>query len=564
MPEKKEFTLMFYLASDNPLAISVVSQLKAIKAAGFHKQANVVVQFDPFTEGTPTHIFDVNLVNKLKSNGTPNLGFDCQEPSVRNLIEDKLWNGETTRNNKRVRDELKAALEGYDPPFPPKGVTLSSDGTQQESGPLKSLTEFLSFCSREYPASHYMLFILGHGVVVGNDIFLFDENADEHSLSLNSLGTALEVFNQHIGAFGGQLDLLGFHSCSVSSLEVAYELKGAAKYMMASQGTAFVGSWPYRQILQRVFRDLVPKQKLDDKAIKEMLIKIFSYCLNNSMDFLLAGYPFDLCLADLSKMYLLKPKIEALSQALIHGLDDTMGKNMILLAHWESQSFYKEMYTDLADFCFCLSRKLRQLPQPLDPLLQRMHDASEAVVTSLAKESTPAGIDLPPTSRSPQLNAEENVIVCAEFAGPEHQYARGLSVYFPWQEPSMDSAIMAKYADYKLSQELDTSWLDFLKKYFDATKRQPSRIEQNKPLLTKDQALLEDRISLLYTGSGPTDGTNALDGVNRKSDPKDATGGDCNCPSIKNHPRDTRDRRSRTKDARVSLPLGTFFPATSA
>ena len=65
--DTKEFTLMFYFASDNPLAISVVSQLKAIKAAGFHKEANVIVQFDPFTEGTPTHIFDVNMINKINA-----------------------------------------------------------------------------------------------------------------------------------------------------------------------------------------------------------------------------------------------------------------------------------------------------------------------------------------------------------------------------------------------------------------------------------------------------------------------------------------------------------------
>jgi hypothetical protein len=68
MCEPKEWTLMFYFATDNPLAISAVSQLKAIKDAGFHPDANVVAQFDPFTEGTPTHVFDVNVVNKLKAN----------------------------------------------------------------------------------------------------------------------------------------------------------------------------------------------------------------------------------------------------------------------------------------------------------------------------------------------------------------------------------------------------------------------------------------------------------------------------------------------------------------
>jgi hypothetical protein len=45
--ETKEWTLMFYFASDNPLAPSIVSQLKSIKDAGFHPDANVIARFDP-------------------------------------------------------------------------------------------------------------------------------------------------------------------------------------------------------------------------------------------------------------------------------------------------------------------------------------------------------------------------------------------------------------------------------------------------------------------------------------------------------------------------------------
>ena len=86
MCEPKEWTLMFYFATDNPLAISAVSQLKAIKDAGFHPDANVVAQFDPYTEGTPTHVFDVNLVNKLKSPRRANIGFASDDPVVRSMI----------------------------------------------------------------------------------------------------------------------------------------------------------------------------------------------------------------------------------------------------------------------------------------------------------------------------------------------------------------------------------------------------------------------------------------------------------------------------------------------
>ena len=90
MPETRELTLMFYFASDNSLAPLIVPQLKALKQAGFHPEANVVVRFDPNTN-TPVHIFDVNLVNKIRAGGRHKTAFSLNPPFVKNLAEDKLW-----------------------------------------------------------------------------------------------------------------------------------------------------------------------------------------------------------------------------------------------------------------------------------------------------------------------------------------------------------------------------------------------------------------------------------------------------------------------------------------
>src|SRR5688572_2055564 len=140
-PEMKECTLMFYFASDNPLAISVVSQLKAIKAAGFHKQANVVVQFDPFTEGTPTHIFDVNLMNKVKAKEESRFPLESNDPVERNLIEDKLWNGQKTRDGKEIRKAIAELLgpnaSKFNPPQPPIVENPDKNGNPQEYGPKR-------------------------------------------------------------------------------------------------------------------------------------------------------------------------------------------------------------------------------------------------------------------------------------------------------------------------------------------------------------------------------------------------------------------------------------------
>ncbi len=546
--ETKEFTIMFYFASDNPLAISVVSQLKAIKAAGFHKQANVIVQFDPFTEGTPTHVFDVNMINKLNSE------CDCEssndkQPLVLNLIDDKLWNGERTRDGKFVKKAIGEFVKNYNPPHPPNGRE-TINGETHEFGPQRSLDRFLEFCSYAYPAKHYLLFIIGHGVVVGNDVFLFDESGDEQSLKLGTLGNLLRKFSDDVKLGGGSFDLVGFHSCSVGSVEVAYELQKTARYMLASQGTVFVGSWPYKQMLRRIFDALEKKAALSEKTMKQMLVDMFFYCMQNSTDFLLAGYPFDLSLFDLSKISTIKDPFDRLSKALVEALKDAQCIDLIVLAHWKSQSFYQEMYTDIYDFCYCLKQKLEEY-RPLAKAAPELLLACNDVISALEKEK-----------EAKRSRAEEKFIVCSEFAGPEYQYAHGLSVYFPWSEPSVARRIVEEYRAYKISgEEFETAWLEFLEAYWKATMRDPSRKEQGRPSLLGNDALYEDKISLVYSQEGPRDGQNALD-LRAKIDPKDPMGGDAGF-SIKNFPNDMRYRADSKRPRDLFALSPTFLPPSA-
>ena len=598
MAEKKEWTVMIFMASDNPLAPGVVSQLKAIKQAGYQPQVNVVAQFDPQTPGTPTHIFDVNLVNKLKKPGESNIGFAGDDPFVRNLLEDKLWRDQTNRHGKILREELKEILAAnerdsieYDPPVPPDGETADAAEASGRRGdrprrskelpPKQSLENFLKFCREEYPANHYILFILGHGVVVGNDIFLFDEHIDEHtdahSLTLVGLGEVLSNFACQVRDEDSEFELIGFHSCSVSSLEVAYELRGTAKYMLASQGPAFVGSWPYRQILIRLFKDVELKKLGSEEEVERMLTKIFFYCLHNSTDFLLAGYSYDLCMCDLGKVKEIKPALQELSGALMEGLKSCLIRNLILLAHWRSQSYWEESYTDLSDFCFCLNRLceeyycLHNLGEEMQQLLRRTTAACQGVMDQLKKER----------------NAEK-IIALAEFAGPAYQYSHGLSIYFPWSRPSADKQILTEYAGYKIEE---TGWREFLEAYLRTTMRKTRReemaeakrlrdaadpceiyrdacepeteadeqIQQPEDIEVRSKELLEDVASLVYNEEGQLGASFAL----RKPDPSDPAGdSDCTCPSIKNYPHDTRPTVQKGRAAgkkRQVVPLSGAF-----
>ena len=603
MQKVKEWTLMFYLASDNPLAPGVVSQLKAIKAAGFHPDANVVTQFDPFVEGTPTHIFEVNLLNKLQQPGVADVGFQGNDPFVRNLVEDKLWRDQRTRRNRSVKGELRRILKqnhgvNYDAPTPPQeriDARRSPLEEPEEPDPQDSLKNFLNFCRTAYPAKHFVLFILGHGVVVGNDVFLFDDHASRHSISLTELGDVLRQFKTDIDE--AEFELVSFHSCSVSSIEVAFELHDTANYMLASQGPAFVGSWPYRSILIRIFNDII--RFGSHIRVKRMFHKIFQLCFFNAVDFLLAGYSFQLTLINLRQVRRIKRAIKDLVAALLAGLRDyahPLTLEVIQAAHLKSQSFFQEMYTDLYDFCFCISNKVIELRKhchcaPHTPChcipqtLLKLDSACQSVMDQLVKEL--------PARPGGNLKLEQ-IIVSAEFLGPEYQYSRGISVYFPWTKPSGDSRILSEYAKYKFHTEFeptpipgqhaqpghenrDRSWLTFLTEYFKETLRAASSEEcdprrylpndcphdprcppppdpckpnhkPHHPNPCQDERELKEDIANLIYGEGPSLGAYELAG--NKTGPKDPTGiSDCDCPTIKNYPRDTRPRAERTEAA---------------
>ena len=99
--------------------------------------------------------------------------------------------------------------------------------------------------------------------------------------------------------------------------------------------------------------------------MRDLMVQTHRSCMLNSADYLLAGYSFQLTLCDLEKVATIKEEIDELAKALTAALKkeppDALSVDSILLSHWRSQSFFNEMYTDLYDFCFCLSNKIKEL-----------------------------------------------------------------------------------------------------------------------------------------------------------------------------------------------------------
>jgi hypothetical protein len=525
-PEKKKWTLMFFFASDNTASPSMLPQLKAIKAAGVNVDTNVLVYFDPNEKGAPTRVFHVNKDGQAPATSSGELSITVLSSDYLNPGDIKKLSGAETQ---AFADSL-----------------LVSD-TLNAIGALKG---FLGFCRESYPAEHYMLFLVGHGLVVGRDAFLPDDNPDS-AIGLKTLGGILKDFNTKIGE--DKLELIGMHSCSMSAVEVAYELKGKAKYMLGSEGLSFVGSWPYRQLLTKIYENL-GNGDVNVGALAKSLHKL---CIEYSVDFMHAGYSSDMCLCSLEteRIDALTKPISQLSEALQDGMKDARCRDLIILAHWKSQSYWQETYTDLCDFCLCLSRLCKDPIKDPDPsekgkvsFERREYDrrrtalieACQTVINRLKPECD----RLEPKKENQPIGP----IVCADYVGPDVQYSYGLSIYFPWSEPRADKndQIIRNYGKYAFTAQWTApqTWLKFLDVYFGKTER-PDRVseeERNKEPSKYHEQGYKTLIENLRKSFSPTATVRSRDffptsTLEGKVTPPDSTGGACSCASMKNYSR---------------------------
>jgi len=520
MAEQSELTVLIYFASDNPLAPLVVSEIKAIKDAGFQQDTNVVVYFDPLEKNVPTQLYDINRRRKEqfreRSNQDPSqpkdqIG-DGPDPFVRNVEEDMIDSSQLTPN-------MAAALTG-------------------PASAEKSLSSFVEFGIEKFKAKRYFLILAGHGMIVGNDAFLPDDDPIS-AITLKQLG---DIVGRFVEDGRTTLDLLCLHSCSMSSIEVAYQLRGKARYLMATQGKAFVNSWPFRQLLKKTLNQVRRAAIVD---IPELVNNLYGLCLHNATDFLFAGYSADLALCHLDTEIVegLKDPIQKLVARLKRNLSPRISlvKDLILLAHWESQSYFNENYTDLFDFCKCLARRCADQVLVFTNLKDDRAVAELQDLISDCERVQQALVSDDPAKR---------LVLRAEHIGPQYQYSRGLSIYFPWSRPSADQSpvtgqsrnIIQNYQGYDFTVEFEhDSWFSFLDSYFTETMR-PSRREED-----GDKTLFEDFRELGVTSDGVE--TMLLAGERafrfgaelEKRTPEEGTrtpdvGAACDCGSIKNYP----------------------------
>ncbi|HEY4000862.1 MAG TPA: clostripain-related cysteine peptidase [Candidatus Xenobia bacterium] len=189
-PAKATWTVLIYSAGDNNLLPNLTQNLVDLQKAGSSKSLNVVSQFD---QGGSV---GCNRYYVTKSGGD-------------------------TFNSPTVGQPL---------------------GTVDMADP-KTLSDFIQWGVKTYPAEHYMVIISDHGD--GWRGAVEDDSAGTF-MSLPNIQKGLQTAQD---ATGVKPDILGFDACLMANAEVADQLKNNASYLVASEETEGLEGWPYTNLL---------------------------------------------------------------------------------------------------------------------------------------------------------------------------------------------------------------------------------------------------------------------------------------------------------------------------
>ncbi|MBN2898338.1 MAG: hypothetical protein JXO44_06170 [Clostridia bacterium] len=118
----------------------------------------------------------------------------------------------------------------------------------QNMGYKKTLSDFIIWGTRNYPAKKTALILWNHGAgpVVG---YGYDENFDGDSLQLNELHEALKTAYNTTGV---KFEMLGFDACLMASLEVADVIQDYANVLVGSQELEPGHGWQYTELIKAI------------------------------------------------------------------------------------------------------------------------------------------------------------------------------------------------------------------------------------------------------------------------------------------------------------------------
>lgn len=486
--KKPKWTIMAYLAGDNDLPTYCISVLQQLEAVTYPDDVCVLACFDssvPWSEGS--RYFKVNC-------GHDRSASEFDWPIHNDLVVPE-----------RRRDAVLTAQK--------RNLGMTTDAFSR-SEVSEGLRRFINWSMRTHPDSeHYMLVLFGHGLAVGGQNFLITENPP----SFLRVEDLQEILGRHFGA-NRKLDILALQNCVMNGIEMAYALKDQTDLMIGSQDLVLAAGWPYEKLIHTFF-------DTTGMSTSDVANKFLKVCARNMLDFSIMDRSSEQAVIDLRALRESKVEgdIKELVEALVEGLDfdTTTGKRILAypaicdatrLARLEAQAFWNETYVDLFDFCERLLKRCNEVVKTQSKLLKDL-DLEDGLQPKLRQSRLVKMAKKIIGCCKSILKKEKELVPVSYHIGPNLQYSRGISIYFPWTLPGAPYIPIRKpghrnfalrtafdlYCEYDFVTE--SKWSEFLKHFFWATLRNMRRADREFEFLDDTQSLEAGLVDEHFTGT---------------------------------------------------------------
>jgi hypothetical protein len=414
-PERK-WTIMVYMAGGKNISDAARESLLQMKLVGSTKDLNVIAQFDSGSEGERTKRYwlrplaRASEISRLLSEPT-----DLRTPILNAVLE----------------------ADNFSP----------EDLNQTDTGNPAELSDFVAWGLGSFPSHRTMLIIWGHGdgfsvawdVTPTSRIRRKKRKKSTHPSAGRTTETELtpgelrKAFKSLITrrGFPGQpnrnklIDIFGFDSCQMGTVEVYHQLTDIAGFAIGSEGSTPTSSWPYTRILKA----LKEKPATKSAGLAKLIVREYDKAYTRNF-----GDGIDLSACKLSNL-----PVDAISglvgplKRLLRGDQNT---RRLIAVRMDTQS-YNDDFVDLHDLCRQLGQQFRKN--------KGLKNACNKV-TAATKEA----------------------VLLSKDRGPSAKDSNGLSIYFPRDSQRRDGRISPLYGELQIKE---THWKEFLDLYHKRKRR---------------------------------------------------------------------------------------------
>ncbi len=221
-----EWTLMFYMDSDNNLEAPQMQDIQEMMAVGSSAKINLIA-----------------LIDRSEKGETP------EDRGYTNRPVGGLKNWSTAKYVVIEKGKLREL----------------ADWGEVNMGDPANLTKFLNTATKQFPAKRYGLVFGDHGA--GWPGILSDESAGGDGIDMSEMPVVLKDYASRMG----KLDLIGFDACLMSNFEVTRTVAPYAKTMVASEELEPGDGWNYTPLLTK----LTQNPEMDSFALGRAIVDTF-------------------------------------------------------------------------------------------------------------------------------------------------------------------------------------------------------------------------------------------------------------------------------------------------